>query len=114
MFEYFELKEFDCQITGENDMDHEFIRRLDLLRDACGFPFAISSGFRSEEHPIEAIKDVPGTHAQGIAADIVVRNGAQRYKLVNEALRLGFNGIGAAKTYVHVDARMTTPVLWTY
>jgi hypothetical protein len=30
------------------------------------------------------------------------------------ALKLGFNGIGVAKTFVHVDIRETTPVIWAY
>jgi hypothetical protein len=27
---------------------------------------------------------------------------------------LGFNGIGVAKTFVHVDTRPSTLVMWTY
>jgi uncharacterized protein YcbK (DUF882 family) len=114
MFEYFDISEFDCQYTGENKMDPSFIHSLDELREACGFPFQITSGYRSPNHPIEIIKDNPGQHAKGIAADIRVRDGDQRYTLVREAMRLGFKGVGAAKSYVHVDKRDTTAVLWTY
>ena len=60
------------------------------------------------------LKKTPGTHTQGIAADIVVSGGVQRRVLVEKALELGFNGIGVAKTFVHVDIRTTTPVIWTY
>ena len=31
---------------------------VDELRDRCGFPFVITSGYRSPQHPIEAKKDV--------------------------------------------------------
>ena len=48
------------------------MEKVDELRDRCGFPFVITSGYRSPQHPIEAKKDVPGTHAQGIAADIKI------------------------------------------
>ena len=34
--------------------------------------------------------------------------------IVKEALKLGFTGIGVAKTFIHVDIRKTTPVVWTY
>lgn len=115
MFKYFKLKDFDCQVTGNNAMDLEFIHRLDALREACGFPFIVTSGYRDPiEHPIEAKKAKPGTHAKGIAADIYVNGGAQRRMVVEKALKMGFNGIGVAKNFVHVDIRETKPVLWCY
>jgi uncharacterized protein YcbK (DUF882 family) len=60
------------------------------------------------------LKKKPGTHAQGIAADIKVADGAQRMAVVANAVKLGFTGIGVAKSFVHVDIRETTPVLWCY
>ena len=114
MFRYFSKDEFDCQVTGNNEMKDEFIHKLDELREACGFPFVISSGYRDPSHPIEARKAKAGTHAQGIAADIAVANGAERYKIVSEAMRLGFTGVGVHKSFIHVDIRETTPVVWEY
>ena len=111
---YFTLDEFDCQHTGANEMDAEFLRRLDALRDACGFPFRITSGYRHPSHPIEAKKKKSGTHSQGIAADIAVVDASQRRILVAKALQLGFNGVGVARGFIHVDTRETTPVLWLY
>lgn len=114
MFKYFELDEFDCQETGNNRMDNQFIHALDDLREACDFSFIITSGYRDPSHSIEVKKSAPGTHAQGIAADIKVTGGAQRMAIVEQAVKLGFTGIGVAKTFVHVDKRTTTPVLWCY
>ena len=113
-FKYFKWSEFDCKHTGLNEMDPEFIHKLDDLREACGFSFVITSGYRSSSHPVEAKKPTPGTHAKGIAADIAVNSGQQRMILVQKALELGFTGIGVAKSFVHVDTRKTTPVMWTY
>lgn len=87
---------------------------VDELRHQCGFPFVITSGYRSPQHPIEAKKDRPGTHAQGIAADIKVTNAADRFSLVSKALDLGFTGIGVENGFVHVDTRGSTPVMWLY
>jgi uncharacterized protein YcbK (DUF882 family) len=114
MFKYFNIDEFSCQETGENEMSEEFIHKLDELREACSFPFQITSGFRSKEHSIEKRKQKPGQHALGIACDIAVSGGAQRMKIVQQALSLGFTGIGVAKTFIHVDIRETAPVLWCY
>lgn len=114
-YKYFKIEDFDCQETGENGMDESFIRALDHLRETCGFPFNITSGYRSPTgHSIEKAKDNPGTHAQGIAADIYVTGGRQRMQIVKHATALGFNGIGVAKSFVHVDTRKDKSVLWCY
>lgn len=115
---HFHIREFDCSHTGTggDNMDPEFLERLDQLRGICGFPFRITSGWRDSSHPAEARKAEPGTgtHCQGIAADIAVSNGFERMNIVHEALKLGFGGIGVAKGFVHIDDRKTTPVMWTY
>ena len=113
-FKYFRLSDFDCQETGENEMDLDFIMDLDELRESCGFPFIITSGYRSNSHSLEVKKEKPGMHAHGIAADIQVKNGSERMLIVWKAIEMGFNGIGVAKTCVHVDKRASTPVMWTY
>jgi len=113
-FRYFNLADFACQETGENEIDIDFVVALDELREECGFPFVITSGYRSPRHSIEAKKASPGTHAQGIAADVAVQSGTQRRIIVEKAIEAGFNGIGIAKTFVHVDMRDSTPVMWTY
>jgi uncharacterized protein YcbK (DUF882 family) len=59
-------------------------------------------------------KKNPGTHNQGIAADIRITNGVERMNIVHEAVKMDFGGIGVAKTFVHIDDRKTTPVMWTY
>lgn len=113
-YKYFKIEDFDCQETGENDMEPDFIDQLDDLREACGFPFIVTSGYRSPLHSIEKRKATPGTHAQGIAADIKVSGGQQRRLIVEKALELGFGGIGIAKGFVHVDIRCSKEVMWCY
>jgi uncharacterized protein YcbK (DUF882 family) len=112
-YKFFRLEEFNCTHTNKNEMDHEFLVKLDELRERVGFPFVITSGYRDATHPAEARKETPGTHNQGIAADIKVSNGFERMNIVHEAIKMGFS-IGVARTFVHVDDRKTTPVMWTY
>ena len=112
---HFTKEEFDCQATGTNNMEQEFLEKLDKLRGACGFPFEVTSGYRHPtQHPIEMKKAVPGTHAQGIAADIKITNAAHRYAIISNALNLGFTGIGIDDNFVHVDTRGPPPVIWLY
>ena len=112
---YFSPSEFNCQETNENEMKEEFLKKLDHLREACGFPFVITSGYRSTNHTIERDKvSGGGTHTKGIAADIRALSGTERYTIVKHALALGFTGVGVAKSFVHLDIRDTVPVMWTY
>ena len=113
--QHFSKEEFDCTHTGLNDMQVAFMEKLDELRRVCGFAFVITSGFRDVSHPAEVSKATKGgAHTLGIAADIRVSNGKERRIVVEEALKLGFNGIGVAKGFVHVDSRDSLPVMWTY
>lgn len=113
-YKYFDIDEFKCQETGENDIKPEFVFSLDALREECGFPFTITSGYRSPKHSIEAAKSKPGRHSEGVAADIAISNATQRHTLVANAIAMGFSGIGVAKTFVHLDIRNSDPVMWTY
>jgi uncharacterized protein YcbK (DUF882 family) len=112
-YKYFKLSEFNCKETGENKMSDSFIKKLDVLRELCGFPFVIKSGYRSPEHSIEKNKPQPGTHAQGIAADIRA-DSAQAYIIMKHAFEMGFGGIARGRGFVHIDDRKTTPVTWPY
>lgn len=114
LVKFFKISEFDCQYSGKNEMNPDFLEMLDHLRSLCGFPFVITSGYRDPSHPIEARKDRPGTHAKGIAADIAIYDGAARHIILKEAINMGFNGIGVAKSFIHVDGRAGAPVIWTY
>jgi uncharacterized protein YcbK (DUF882 family) len=117
-YKYFKIQDFICSHTGLNKIQPELVERLDELRERCGFPFIITSGYRDPSHPEEAKKKKAGTHSQGIAADIKVSNGAQRYAIVEHAIALGFNGIGVANSFIHVDIREcddnTPSVMWKY
>ena len=124
---YFKESDFDCQETGENQMTQEFYDKIDALREQCGFAFIITSGYRSTNHSLEKKKAdkylaqyesmygfKSGTHTQGIAADIKVKSGTQRGTIVRNAIRLGFNGIGIHRLFVHVDLREGQTVCWPY
>lgn len=114
-YKYFSLDEFKCSETGDNKIIPDFVYALDQLRKSCGFPFTITSGYRSPKHSKEASKpNGGGSHTKGWAADIKVNNGSERYKIVEEALKQGFSGIGVANSFVHVDLRPSAPVMWTY
>lgn len=116
-YEYFSIESdpilFICQETGEEGIDDVFLFYLDELRRRCGFPFTITSGFRSDRHSIEAKKDKPGEHNRG-AADIWCTDGSKRYTILKHAFDMGFTGIGVDGDFIHVDRRKAIPVCWPY
>lgn len=104
---------FVCSETGEEGISHEFVLSLDELREACGFPFNINSGYRSPRHSKEVVKNTPGEHTRG-AADVKCLSSYKRFIIVKYALAMGFTGIGIAKTFIHLDKRIGTPRIWLY
>ena len=110
----FSKSEFDCQETGENNMQPIFLYELQKLRDSYGKPITITSGYRSPNHSIEKKKQRPGTHAQGIAADSAVY-GLDRYILLKLAFAQGcFTGIGVDKHFIHLDISTERKAVWSY
>lgn len=59
MLTHFRLEEFNCTHTNANLMDEAFLHKLDELREKCGFPFKITSGYRDASHPSEVVKAAP-------------------------------------------------------
>lgn len=115
----FSAKEFDCTHCGKNEMRADFMERLQALRNAYGKPMRITSGFRCAEHPIEAKKAKPGSHASGCACDIGI-DGPDAHQLLSIALQLGFTGIGVQQKgsgrFIHLDTLKSglRPTVWSY
>lgn len=109
----FKKEEFDCQETGENDMQPRFLEMLQSLRNKYGKPMVITSGYRSPDHSIERRKDEPGTHAHGIAADIYC-TGPDKYRMVKLAFEMGFSGVGVDSRFVHLDVSKERKAVWGY
>jgi zinc D-Ala-D-Ala carboxypeptidase len=118
----FKREEFSCRHTGENDMQPEFMEKLQLLRTLYGKPMRITSGYRSIKHPVEASKRAGGTHTTGRACDVAVE-GSDALLLVKLALQVGFTGIGVQQKgsgrFIHLDDVtdkhfFSRPMIWSY
>jgi len=119
MAKYFTRDELACSHCGEYKFDDDFLELLDTLREECGFPFPVSSGYRCPLHPIEAAKRHPGAHTTGRAVDIAVSHG-QAYKLLEVAIAHGVPRIGVQQNgdgrFIHLDWDVTRPYprVWSY
>jgi uncharacterized protein YcbK (DUF882 family) len=114
----FKKAEFDCKHTGENNMQHEFMQKLQAIRTEFGKSIQITSGFRSVKHPVEAGKTHShGEHTQGNCADIACTNSNDRFRLISLALKHGVTRIGVAKTFLHLGiggVSLPNNVIWEY
>ena len=99
----------------------EMITKLDRLREACGFALIVTSSFRDADHN-RAVGGVDGSaHClspdgfySGIDLSIANLGAAGLFRVVRNALMLGFNRIGVYGDHVHLDVedRLPQQVLW--
>lgn len=103
---YFSPRELRCKHTGKLEISAVLVSKLDQLREKMGNPIVVTSGYRDRSHPVEAVKAIPGRHAQGIAVDVAI-SGHNKFDLIRTAMELGFNGIGInlKKGFIHLDLR---------
>jgi len=109
---YFTEDELKCSHCGKSNIDENFMKKVEVLREQLGFPFPVNSGYRCPEHPIEAKKPQPGYHEKG-AVDVAV-SGEDAWTLINVASSLGWGGIGVnTPSFIHLDRRSAKTV-WKY
>tara|TARA_R110000772_G_scaffold31949_1_gene78530 strand:+ start:2455 stop:2727 length:273 start_codon:yes stop_codon:yes gene_type:complete len=89
--------------------------RLDEARECAGIPFIINSAYRSPSHPL-SIKNPTSSHIKGLAVDISATSSRQRGLILDALRAVGFDRIGIAKTFIHVDMDFDKDqdVTWLY
>lgn len=115
---FFEYGEFDSpdEEGSHINMNTEFLNKLTRAREIASIGFKITSGYRTPDHN-EKVGGVPSSsHVGGYAVDIYAPTSRQKFIIVNALLEAGFDRIGIAKNFIHVDSDPTKPdsVLWTY
>ena len=115
---YFKEAEFkrctpSCSLQ---DMDQEFMNKLDKMREIAGIPMVMNSAYRSPAWEKAHGRSGEGDHPQRCGGDIKCLSGVTRMKLVKAALSAGFRRIGIGKSYIHVGCGKNLPqdVIWHY
>ena len=109
MTKYF--KEID-----DGNMNQEFLDKLDQARELANIPFKINSAYRSPEHNAKIGGKPNSSHLRGLAVDISVKDSRSRFIILEALISVGFNRIGIADTFIHVDddKEKSEKVIWTY
>lgn len=125
LIKHFKPYEFDSPDSPGSGgaMEMEFMKKLDAIREAVGFPMIINSGFRTHDHNSSLADSVDASaHTTGWAADIALTGRSsgeitlKRALLIEAAKDHGIRRIGIGKTFLHLDSDPTkpTPRYWLY
>lgn len=121
---YFTTSEFDSpDKPGSGSlMSETILDMLDDVREKFGKPIVINSGYRTEGHNAK-VGGKPKTdtskgssHMYGLAVDISCKNSTDRFHLIYLLQETGFQRIGVAGSFIHVDIDFdkSQEVMWTY
>lgn len=115
---YFSAAEFgkctpSCKLS---QMDDDFLRTLDRVRELSGIPLVLNCAYRSKEWDLARGRKGNSAHTRGKAADIRCNASGTRWKIVRAAIEAGVRRIGIGENFVHLDTDDTLPqcVMWTY
>lgn len=119
---YFNLSEFDSpDHEGSHvNMDADFLQLLDKAREIAGVPFKITSGYRTKAYNeslrAKGYKASPNSsHTKGVAVDIAISSGAERWAILNALIQVGVRRFGIANGFLHADVDTDKPnAVWTY
>jgi len=114
---YFKYNELCCKCGCESfDGNKSFLKKFLLFRIIYDTPFTPRSVYRCKNN-----SDYSSNH-DGYAADIPYNedDSNQRMKIVKAAIRAGFDRIGIANDFIHIDCNpkydktINEEVLWIY
>lgn len=113
---FFHPKEFACKCCSRVMISPGAAaswERLDAVRREMGCPLHLTSATRCGEHN-EKVGGVPDSmHLRGRAYDITAPYAQFKVRLVYSAGRVGMNGVGVYRDFVHMDDRnVARPVFW--
>ena len=115
---FFEYSEFNSPDERDSymNMDVSFLNKLSKARELAAIGFKITSGYRSPAHNAKVGGVPSSSHTVGRAVDIYAPTSTQKYIIINSLLQVGFNRIGVAKNFIHVDddPNKSEDVIWTY
>jgi len=102
---FFKFEEFVREKGGYIDSD--LVRKMERLREYCGFPLIITSGYRGVNKNQEVGGAGESYHLKGEAVDVSIRgfSPSMLYRFLKGAFLVGFGGVIIYPAHVHLDIR---------
>ena len=103
----------DKEVKG---LENVLVAKLDYARGLAGFPFYITSGYRSPDSNSKVGGVKNSAHTAGLAVDLKAPIGKdEREKMIWALGVAGFERIGVYDRHFHVDIDMSKPwpAYWT-
>lgn len=102
---HFSPQELACSHCGElpEDLDVEFLDKLENLRVQVGKPLKVNSGHRCRVHNLSVGGAAYSQH-KALAVDLALA-GHDPLQLYKTSLALGFLGVGLGDSFIHLDMR---------
>ena len=79
------------------------------LERVYGYDLLITSGYRTPNKNLQVGGVRNSAHTRGLAIDVQVVGGKQRFYIVKSALEFGFKRIGVGHRHVHLDMDLSKP-----
>lgn len=111
-YKFFKPEEFKkcipaCSI---DQMDEDFMQKLDDARTLCSYAFVLNSAYRSPEYERAHGRTGTSSHTKGLAVDISCLTSRCRAQMLLALFSVGFRRIGIYPTFLHVDSDIDKPV----
>lgn len=117
---YFKPEEFSkcTPKCSMDDMNVDFLQRLDAVRAASGVVFRLNSAYRSSTYDRAKGRTGKGFHTKGRAVDIDCRDSVSRAKVIAACFEFGLS-CGISSTFIHIDDRnvfdgYSQPIVFLY
>ena len=115
---HFNYDEFDSpdELGSGKNMNYELLEMIDKAREIYGKPIRVNSGYRTQSHNQKVGGVNSSSHLKGLAIDVACVRSSDRFEMLTALLEVGFNRIGVASTFIHVDIdkNKSQNVIWTY
>ena len=119
---HFSEEEFTCKCgCGIHNPNQGFLERLERARIRAEIPFNITSGSRCKKHNedvggVDSSSHLASEAMESHAGDIDARGSRQRGIIIPSLVKVGFNRLGFAKSFIHVDIDPALPpnMIWFY
>jgi len=104
-------------MAWRKDRAVELALAFETIRELCGFPIVVNSGYRTPEYNARIGGAKASQHCEGRALDLKPPRPPQLWALrlaVIEARRRGLiRGVGLYRGFIHIDTRSGDKATWT-